>query len=85
MKNIKTFELFGKKSHKNVDLNTSYLYDNGFGERYYICSNCDSYKLKRNIKGGMTPPDYKCDNCGQMNYAPKSMSPEEYEEYIEDV
>lgn len=32
----------------------------------------------------MQPPDWKCDNCGQMNYAPKSMTPDQYEIYLKD-
>ena len=85
MKHLKIYELFGKKRVKDSnEVDRKYLYDNGFGERYYICSNCDSYKLKRIFKGGMQPPDYKCENCGQINYAPRGMSPEEYKEYIED-
>ena len=31
----------------------------------------------------MSPPKWKCDNCGEINYAPKYLSPEEYDEYLE--
>lgn len=59
-----------------------YLYDNGFGDRFYVCSNCDSYKLTPTARGGMQPPEWLCDDCGEKNYAPKWMSPDEYFDYI---
>lgn len=93
MNHIKIFELFKKKGNylgnyltkPDQDKNkfNEYLYDNGFGDRYYICSECDSYKLTPIPQGGMTPPKWHCDDCGEMNYAPKWLSPEEYDEYIE--
>ena len=50
----------------------SYIYDNGFGPRWYVCGNqaCLSVKQKQNIKGGFQPPDYTCQDCGETNYAP---------------
>ena len=32
----------------------------------------------------MSSPKWKCDNCGEMNYSPKWISPDEYDKYIED-
>lgn len=91
MKNIKTYELFNRKKgnyltkpYQRKEKFNEYLYNNGFGDRFYICSECDSYKLTPTPKGGMQPPDWKCDNCGQMNYAPKSMTPDQYEIYLKD-
>lgn len=55
-----------------------YLYNNGFSDRYYICSNCSSNKLTPIPQGGFSSPKWKCDNCGEMNYAPKWVSPQEY-------
>lgn len=91
MNHLKLFELFNKrrkgnyltKTYQRKDKFNEYLYDNGFGDRYYICSKCDSYKLTPIARGGMTIPEWHCDNCGEINHAPKWLSPEEYDEYIE--
>lgn len=32
----------------------------------------------------MTPPEWHCDNCGEINYAPKYMSPTQYHKYLEE-
>ena len=48
-----------------------YIYDNGFGPRNYVCSNCDSTKLKQMHKGGFQPPFYICQDCGATVHAPK--------------
>lgn len=58
-----------------------FLYDDGFGDRYYICSECDSYKLTPIKQGGFSPPNWKCE-CGHINYSPKWMTPDEYKEYL---
>lgn len=49
-----------------------YIYDNGFGPRWYICSNwdCGSTKLKRVVKGGFQPPYYICQDCGMISNSP---------------
>ena len=54
-----------------------FLYDNGFGDRYYICTNCKSHRLKQNIKGGFSPPDYTCTDCGETVYSPMWKSVDE--------
>lgn len=79
MRYLHLYEIFKKKIQKDP-----YLYDFGFGDKYYICSECDSYKLRHIPKGGFQPPDWKCDNCGENNYAPKSMYPEDYKKWLED-
>lgn len=81
---IKKFENWLTKQDQDKKSHNEYLYDNGFGDRYYICSKCDSYKLTPIPKGGMTPPEWICIDCGEINYAPKWISPDKYEEYIED-
>ena len=43
-----------------------YIYDNGFGPRQYVCSNCKSIKLKQVQRGGFQPPFYICQNCEQF-------------------
>lgn len=92
MKHIKIYELFNKK-HKGNYLTkqdqpknnfNEYLYDNGFGDRYYICSNCDSYKMVPKSRGGFQPPIWTCDDCGKETGAPSYMSPEKYSEYLKD-
>lgn len=80
---IKKFKDIFQRTSDNTLTSKTYIYDNGFGNRYYICSKCDSYKLVPIYKGGFQPPEWKCENCGEMNYAPKWMSPEEYVDYIE--
>lgn len=74
MKHIKTYENYLTKK----DQPDEYLYNFGFGDRYYICSECGSHKLTPKRKGGFTPPDWYCNDCNNMNYAPKWMDPEEY-------
>lgn len=90
MKHIQLYELF-KKTKGNYltkdqpkDTFNPYLYDNGFGDKYYICSDCDSYKLTPIPQGGFSPPHWRCDNCGEINYAPMWLSPDEYEDWLED-
>jgi hypothetical protein len=89
-KNWSTGELYNAegnfltKQEQPEDNFDPYLYDNGFGDRYYICKKCDSYKLIPIPKGGMQPPDWVCDNCGEMNYAPMWKSPEEYKKWLEE-
>ena len=83
MKYIKLFENYLTKKYQRKDSFDEYLYDNGFGDRYYICSECFSNKLTPIPQGGMTPPEWRCDSCGEMNYAPQWMSPREYKEFIE--
>jgi len=91
MKNLKTLEFFKKnkgnyltKQEQPKKSFNEYIYDNGFGDRYYICSECDSYKLTPIPQPGFSPPHWKCDDCGAMNFAPKWISPEQYEKYLED-
>jgi len=92
MRYIKTYELFDKKQKGNYLTKrdqdkgsfNEYLYNNGFSDRYYVCSKCFSYQLTPIPQGGMTPPKWKCDNCDEINYAPQYMSPEDYKDFIED-
>ena len=93
MRHLKVYELFKEKEKRGNYLtkedqpkNTfnEYLYDNGFGDRFYICSECDSYKLTPKAKGGMQSPDWFCDNCGEQNWSPKWLRPDEYEDYMKD-
>ena len=60
-----------------------YIYDNGFGPRWYVCSTCKGIKLERRIKGGFQPPDYVCNDCGEISYAPVwiSLNPKTGEPY----
>lgn len=51
MKHVKTYENYLTKKYQRRANYDEYLYDNGFGDRYYICSNCDSYKLTPIAKG----------------------------------
>lgn len=83
MKHLKTFENYLTKKYQRKKDYNEYLYDNGFGDRYYICSKCDSYKLTPIPSGGFSPPEWHCDNCGEINYGPSSMHPEKYKDYIE--
>ena len=80
---IKKFENYLTKKYQRKANYDEYLYDFGFGDRYYICSNCDSNKLTPISKGVMTPPEWRCDNCGEINLSPNWKSPKEYKEYIE--
>lgn len=54
----------------------------GFGDRYYVCTKCDSNKLTPKPSGGFSPPTWYCKNCGETGT--KSMSPERYKEYLEE-
>ena len=47
-----------------------YIYDNGFGPRWYVCNSCKSIKLEIKVKGGFQPPDYFCHDCGHTCGAP---------------
>lgn len=81
MKHIKTYEnLFYKKPQINFELDTKYLYNDPFYDEdiVYVCTNCHSYKLTKIEKRGFQPPEFKCENCGKMNYAPDNMTPDEY-------
>ena len=92
MRYLKIYELFKEKKKGNYltkedqpnNTFNEYLYNNGFDDKFYICSECDSYKLTPIPKGGMTSPEWHCDNCGETNYAPKWMAPDEYEDYFKD-
>jgi len=84
MKNLITFENYLTKKYQRKKDYNEYLYDNGFGDRYYICSNCDSYKLTPKRNSGFSGPNWKCDNCGETTHSPKWMTPEEYKEYLEE-
>jgi len=48
-----------------------YVYDNGFGPRNYVCTNCKGVKLIQKQSGGFSPPYYICVDCGETVYAPK--------------
>lgn len=78
MRYLFLYENWLTKKYQRKKSYDEYLYDNGFGDRYYICSKCGSNKLTPIAQGGMTSPNWKCDNCGEMNYAPKWEDPEEY-------
>jgi len=88
MKYIKLFEFkkrgnYLSKQDQPEPFNP-YLYDSFDDEgKFYICYNCDSNKLIPIALGGMQPPHWMCDNCGEMNFAPKYMSPKNYKEYLE--
>lgn len=93
MRYLNVYELFKEKKKKGnyltkqdqpKDTFNEYLYDNGFGDRFYICGECDSYKLTPKAKGGMQSPDWFCDNCGEQNWSPKWLRPDEYEDYMKD-
>lgn len=95
MKHLKLFELFKKKPKERGNYLSKqdqpepfnpYLYNDPFNDngKFYICCMCDSNKLTPTALGGMQPPRWKCDNCGELNYAPKYMSPERYIEYLEE-
>jgi len=84
MKYIKKFENYLTKKDQPKSNYDEYLYDFGFGDRYHICSNCDSNKLIPTLTGGFSPPEWHCKDCGHTNHAPKYMSLEEYPKYLED-
>lgn len=42
-----------------------YVYNFGFGFRYYTCA-CGSHKVLVKPKGGFQPPDLICEDCGQI-------------------
>ena len=84
MKHLKTIENFLTKKYQRKKNYNEYLYDHGFGDVYYICTKCDSYKLTPIPTGGFSPPHWHCDNCNEMNYAPKSMTPYRYKQYLEE-
>lgn len=48
----------------------SFIYDNGFGPKYYLCNECYGHKLIRKHPGGFQPPYYICHDCGAIVYAP---------------
>lgn len=48
----------------------AFIYDNGFGPKHYICTNCKSVKLLQKHRGGFQPPYYICQDCGKEVYAP---------------
>lgn len=92
MKRLKTYEgLYeeGKngnyltKKYQRKDEFNPYLYDDHFGDKYYICHGCDSYKLTpTSSSDGFSPPDWHCDNCGAEVYEPMSLSPKQYEVWL---
>ena len=49
-----------------------YIYDNGFGPRWYVCGNhvCRGIRMERRVKGGFQPPDYICHDCGHITGSP---------------
>ena len=48
-----------------------YVYDNGFSQRYYICPQCGSRRLRAEAAGGLAPPYYHCEDCGCVCQSPK--------------
>ena len=59
------------KDAMNIGLKSLYIYDNGFGPRNYVCSNCEGIKLVQHHTGAFSPPYYICQSCNEMVYAPK--------------
>ena len=61
----------GKDPLEVMDIK-SYIYDNGFGPRWFVCGNaaCLSVRQERKILGGFQPPEYICKDCETTNYAP---------------
>lgn len=47
---------------KPMKKGNKYLYDFGFGFRYYTCK-CGSHKVLVKTKGGFQPPDLICEEC----------------------
>ena len=88
MKYLKKFEKkkgnYLTKEDQPDDTFNEYLYDKAFGDIFYVCSQCDSYKLTPRSARGFEPPIWKCDDCGHINFAPASISPDRYKKYIED-
>lgn len=60
---------------------SKYIYDNGFSKRVYICQSCHSHRLIQKPSGGLTPPTYVCDGCGNTSHAPKWIN----EPFIDDA
>ena len=81
---ILNFENYLTKKYQRKKNYNEYINDNGFDDRYYVCSICDSYKLKPISQGGFSSPTWECQDCGNINYSPTWMSPEEYEEFLEE-
>lgn len=82
MKFLKNFENYLTKKKQIKKDYDEHLYDFGFGDIYYVCSNCDSNKLIPTQTGGFSPPEWHCKECGYANGSPKSMPPEDYKEYL---
>ncbi len=82
MKNLKTYENYLTMEDQPKDSYDEYLYDNGFGPRYYICSKCHSNKMSPTPTGGFSPTKWVCDECGYDCGSPSWLTPEEYEEYL---
>ena len=85
MKNLRTYENYLTKDNQPKENYNEFLYDNGFGDKFYICSKCNSYKLTPIPSGGFSPPSWNCEECGEMNYSPKYMTPEGYWKWIEQM
>lgn len=83
MKHLQLFDNYLTKKYQRKKDYDEYLYDFGFGDRYHVCSQCDSHKLAPVQAGGFSAPEWVCKDCGHINNSPKSMSPLEYKEYIE--
>jgi len=78
MKYLNTFENYLTKKYQRKNKYDEYLYDNGFGDRYYICSQCGSHKLTPTPSGGFSSPKWNCDTCGAINLSPSWVSPDDY-------
>lgn len=48
----------------------AFIYDNGFGPKHYVCTNCKSVRLLQKHRGGFQPPYYICQDCGEEVHAP---------------
>lgn len=59
----------GKDPIRALDIGM-YIYDNGFGPRWYVCNYCKSIRLGQIIRGGFQPPWYLCQDCGRSMSAP---------------
>ena len=73
MIHIKTKIIFEKKDE-------DYLFDFGFGPKYYLCNICDSIRLTIILNGGFSPPNYKCEDCGEISLSPRWITPKKYDE-----